>query len=31
VVGPEPAIVIEFDFESQTPELLGMASGHRHD
>jgi len=31
VVGHEPAIVIEFDFENQTPERLGMATGHRHD
>jgi hypothetical protein len=30
VVGHEPAVVIEFDFESETPDRLGMAGGHRH-
>jgi hypothetical protein len=30
VVGDEPAIVIEFDFERETAEKLGMAGGHRH-
>jgi hypothetical protein len=31
VVGDEPAVVIEFDFERNTAQQLGMASGHRHD
>ncbi len=31
VVGDEPAVVIEFDFERNTAEQLGMASGYRHD
>ncbi len=31
VVGDEPAVVIEFDFEGNTAQRLGMASGHRHD
>jgi len=30
VVGNEPAVVIEFDFESDTVERLGMPSEHRH-
>jgi hypothetical protein len=30
VVGSEPAIVIEFDFEGDTATRLGMAEGHRH-
>jgi hypothetical protein len=31
VVGDEPAIVIEFDFENETPQRLGLGGGHRHD
>ena len=31
VVGDEPAIVIEFDFEGQTANRLGLAAAHRHD
>jgi hypothetical protein len=30
VVGDEPAVVIEFDFERDTARLVGMAQGHRH-
>ena len=30
VVGQEPAVVIEFDFESETVERLGMPDAHRH-
>jgi len=30
VVGNEPAIVIEFDFEGDTASRLGMEDGHRH-
>jgi hypothetical protein len=30
VVGNEPAIVIEFDFEGDTANRVGMATGHRH-
>jgi hypothetical protein len=30
VVGSEPAVVIEFDFEGDTANLVGMADGHRH-
>ena len=30
VVGDEPAVVIEFDFERETAQKLGMADGHRH-
>ena len=30
VVGNEPAVVIEFDFEGDTANRVGMASGHRH-
>jgi len=30
VVGDEPAVVIEFDFERDTARQLGMAHGHRH-
>jgi hypothetical protein len=30
VVGNEPAIVIEFDFEGDTANRVGMADGHRH-
>jgi hypothetical protein len=31
VVGDEPAVVIEFDFEEQTVARLGMPERHRHD
>jgi hypothetical protein len=31
VVGREPVVMIEFDFEGQTIERLGMAAEHRHD
>ena len=30
VVGKEPAVVIEFDFESDTVGRLGMPQAHRH-
>jgi hypothetical protein len=30
VVGNEPAVVIEFDFESETIQRLGMPDAHRH-
>ena len=30
VMGEEPAVVIEFDFEGQTAERLGMPPEHRH-
>jgi hypothetical protein len=30
VVGEGPAVVIEFDFESQTVQRLGMPEAHRH-
>jgi hypothetical protein len=30
VVGEEPAVVIEFDFESDTLERLGMPALHQH-
>ena len=30
VVGDEPAVVIEFDFERETAQRVGMAHGHRH-
>ncbi len=30
VVGNEPAVLIEFDFEGQTAGRFGMAGGHRH-
>jgi len=30
VVGREPVVMIEFDFEGETIEKLGMASEHRH-
>ncbi len=30
VVGDEPAVLIEFDFEGQTVERLGLAPTHRH-
>ena len=31
VVGTGPAVVIEFDFERNTAQQLGMAHGHRDD
>ena len=31
VVGKEPAVFIEFDFEGDTIARLGMPSAHRHD
>jgi hypothetical protein len=31
VVGDEPAVVIEFDFERDTVERTGMPDAHRHD
>jgi hypothetical protein len=31
VVGKEPVILIEFDFEGDTVSKLGMPSGHRHE
>lgn len=30
VVGDEPAVLIEFDFEGDTVERLGMPTSHRH-
>ena len=30
VVGGEPAVMIEFDFENQTVKRLGMPDSHRH-
>jgi hypothetical protein len=30
VVGDEPAVLIEFDFESQTAQKFGMPDAHRH-
>ena len=30
VVGDEPAVVIEFDFEGDTPARLGMPDPHHH-
>lgn len=30
VVGKEPVVMIEFDFESETIGRLGMPDGHRH-
>jgi hypothetical protein len=30
VVGDEPAVLIEFDFEGDTAHRLGMAGEHRH-
>ncbi len=30
VVGNEPAVLIEFDFESETVRRLGMPDAHRH-
>jgi hypothetical protein len=31
VVGEEPAVLIEFDFEGDTVRRLGMPDAHRHD
>lgn len=31
VVGPEPAVLIEFDFEGETVERFGLPSAHEHD
>jgi len=31
VVGSEPAVLIEVDFEGQTGRMFGMADAHRHD
>jgi hypothetical protein len=31
VVGKEPVVLIEFDFEGDTVSRLGMPSSHRHD
>jgi hypothetical protein len=31
VVGKEPVVIIEFDFESDTVNRLGMPTAHRHD
>jgi hypothetical protein len=30
VVGDEPAVMIEFDFESETAQRFGMPDAHRH-
>jgi hypothetical protein len=30
VVGNEPAVLIEFDFEGDTANRFGMSDGHRH-
>ena len=30
VVGSEPAVMIEFDFEKDTARRMGMAAQHRH-
>jgi len=30
VVGKEPVVIIEFDFEGDTVQCLGMAEAHRH-
>ena len=30
VVGDEPAVMIEFDFEGETARRFGMPSAHRH-
>ncbi|MGH9160152.1 MAG: hypothetical protein ACRD2X_09225 [Vicinamibacteraceae bacterium] len=30
VLGTEPAVLIEFDFESETVQRLGMPESHRH-
>jgi hypothetical protein len=31
VVGREPVVLIEFDFERETVDRLGMPSAHRHE
>jgi hypothetical protein len=31
VVGDEPAVLIEFDFEGETVERFGMPDAHRHE
>ena len=31
VVGSEPVVLIEFDFEGETIERLGMPDAHRHE
>ena len=31
VVGPEPVVLIEFDFEKDTVNRLGMPNSHRHE
>jgi hypothetical protein len=31
VVGDEPAVLIEFDFEGDTINRFGMPDAHRHD
>ena len=31
VVGDEPAILVEFDFQGETAQRFGLASAHRHD
>ncbi len=30
VVGSEPAVMIEFDFENETAARFGIADAHRH-
>jgi len=30
VVGKEPVVLIEFDFEGDTVQRLGMPDAHRH-
>jgi hypothetical protein len=30
VVGKQPVVIIEFDFESDTIRRLGMPDAHRH-
>lgn len=30
VIGPEPAVLIEFDFEGDTESRLGLPAHHRH-
>ena len=31
VVGDEPAILVEFDFQGETAQRFGLAAAHRHD
>lgn len=31
VIGDEPAVLIEFDFEAETASRMGIAEGHRHE